>query len=274
MPPPGFDAQPPGFDSQPPPPPPIDASRPEVAPPNDCPDADSTLIYLLDANQRLFSFYPPTLDFTNIATLACPGGDMPYSMAVDRKGKAFSVFYPGGALMEISTATAACTTAKYQPGQHGFTVFGMGFSGNATSETLYVAQADPNFMATSGGLGSIDTTTFGLSFIGTFSQPLNRCELTGTGDGRLFAFCVDSNTGSTIAQIDPATAQVIGENHLQVGTSSDAFAFAYWGGSFWIFTGSGNSTITQYDLDTQKESTVTTVPALIVGAGVSTCAPR
>jgi hypothetical protein len=152
----------------------------------------------------------------------------------------------------------------------------MGFSGNDTSESLYVAQADPNFMGTSAGLGMIDTTTFQLSFIGTFSQPLNRCELTGTGDGRLFAFCVKQDTGSVIAQIDPATATVIGQNHLQVGTSADAFAFAYWGGSFWIFTsaGGGTSTVTQYDLDTQKESTATTVPAVIVGAGVSTCAPR
>jgi hypothetical protein len=290
FPPPGFDAQPPGFDSQPPPPPPIDANKPDVPIPNDCPDADSTLIYLLDGNQGLHSFFPPTLEFKNIATLACPAMDEnPYSMAVDRKGKAFALFarfsgntFTQGDIFEVSTATAACAATKYVPNQSGFITFGMGFSGTETTESLYVAQADINNTGMPTSLGTIDTTTLQLSVVGTFTQPLPRCELTGTGDGRLFAFCVNTGNnarGSIIAQIDPGSGTVLGENKLQAGSPSDAFAFAYWGGSFWIFTSDVNtqtnaSTVTQYDLDTQTESTATTVPAVIVGAGVSTCAPR
>src|SRR5262249_18576882 len=60
-----------------------------------CPDAGSTLIYVLTATNDLYSFYPPTLGFTRIGTLACgSSGSSPFSMAVDRRGIAYSVFYP------------------------------------------------------------------------------------------------------------------------------------------------------------------------------------
>ncbi len=274
---PGFDGMPPDFDA----PmeldalPPIDGSRPDVPRPNDCPDADATLVYVLSSNDVLYSFFPPTLEFKTIGKIVCPAGNThPYSMAVDRKGKAYSVFDQGD-LFQISTATAACAPTGYQVDQLGWTTFGMGYSGDTTSESLFVAEGNTNGMGgTSQGLGIIDTTTFKLTKIGPFSVPLARCELTGTGDGRLFAYCVNSTTGSVIAQIDPKTANVIAQNQLKVGTVNDAFAYAFWGGSFWIFSGQGTTTVTQYDLDTLTESTVTSLADQIVGAGVSTCAPR
>ena len=241
---------------------------------NECPDAGSTLIYVITSQNELFSFYPPTLAFKKIGNIACKSSSTPFSMAVDRLGTAYSVFSDGN-LFQISTANAACKSTTFAPNQLGWQNFGMGYSADSDGgETLYVVEVD--FQTPSKGLGDIDTQTFKLNLVGTFQPALTpECELTGTGDGRLFALCLPQNgTGSTLAQIDPATAKVIGANSLKVGGGNQALAFAFWGGDFWIFTSPGNTTtVTQYDPQTQSEKAVTTLGSTIVGAGVSTCAP-
>jgi hypothetical protein len=244
--------------------------------PTDCPDAGSTLVYVVTAENDLYSFYPPTLAFSKIGTIACPNTkSTPYSMAVDRKGTAFSVF-ADGTLWQISTANAACKATSYVPSPQGtpFFNFGMGFVGTLTTDTLYVC--DANFgNVNSKGLADIDTTTFKRNFVANFQPELPRCELTGTGDGRLFAFCLLTSGGSEIAEIDPQTAKVIAVNQLKVGNVNDAFAYSFWGGYFWIFHGpGGNTTVVQYDPQTFAETNVTTLNRTIVGAGVSTCAPQ
>lgn len=250
----------------------IDSTKPDVPLPNNCPDAGSTLVYLVSSDNNLMSFFPPSLSFKTIGKLACPstGGATPFSMGVDRKGVAYVVF-TNGSLYRVSTATAACIATSFQPGQMGFSTFGMGFAGDNIGEELYVAQSD----SPSGGLATIDTTTYTLGFVGKFNPDIPRTELTGTGDGRLFGYWpnTDGNPGGALAQIDRKTAQVTGVNALKTGSSQDAFAFAFWGGVFWIFTGTGSSTVTRYDLDNQSEQAVTSTSSLIVGAGVSTCAP-
>jgi len=244
--------------------------------PTDCPDAGSTLVYVITAENDLLSFYPPTLAFTNIGKISCPGAtSTPYSMAVDRLGTAYSVF-ADGTLWQISTANASCKPTSYVPSPQGtpFFNFGMGFAGDQNSESLYVA--DASFNANSLGLATLDTKTFKRNFIADFQPELPRCELTGTGDGRLFAYCVfTSGSGSQIAEIDPQTAKIIAINKLQTGQSNDAFAYAFWGGFFWIFHGPGGSTtVVKYDPATLSETPVTTLGQTIVGAGVSTCAPQ
>ena len=116
---------------------------------------------------------------------------------------------------------------------------------------------------------------FAFKFIAKFSPPLDRTELTGTGDGRLFGWSPNSQgSGSRLVEIDRSNAKVLAANNLQIGTPNDAFAFAFWGGDFWIFTSQGGpTTVTKYDPGTTKESTATTTSVQIVGAGVSTCAP-
>jgi hypothetical protein len=253
--------------------PPIDAF-PDVPPPTDCPDAGATLVYVISSQNELFSFYPPTLAFTKIGTVACPSKSTPFSMAVNRLGIAFSVFQDGN-LFQVSTANAACKATAYTPGQQGWSTFGMGYAGAADGgDTLYVAEG--HYTGSSKGLGSIDTASFKLKIIGGFTPSLTQCELTGTGDGRLFAFCLPQGTsGSTLAEINPANANVIAENTLKVGQPNDAFAYAFWGGDFWIFTApGGTTTVTKYDPVSMSETAVTTLGSTIVGAGVSTCAPQ
>lgn len=256
----------------------IDTTKPDVPIPNDCPDADSTVVYLISETNDLMSFFPPTLSFKTIGKISCPTMGTPFSMGVDRKGSAYIVFTTGE-LFKVSTLTAACSKTAFKPmPMAGFDTFGMGFSGDNNGELLYVAGSPITQGVASAGLADIDTTqmNYPFKFINAFVPSLGRTELSGTGDGRLFGWSPnDTCCGSRLSQIDPATAKIIGANNLKIGTPNDAFAFAFWGGDFWIFTSPGGpTTVTKYDPGSKMESTATTTNVTIVGAGVSTCAPQ
>ncbi|HEY1960608.1 MAG TPA: hypothetical protein VGH28_33585, partial [Polyangiaceae bacterium] len=216
----------------------------------------------------------PTLGFSKIGDINCSQQATPFSMAVDRSGIAYSVFTDGN-LFQVSTLNAACKPTTFKPNQAGISTFGMGFSGAADAgETLYIAaDNDPQ----TSRLGSIDTQSLALTVIGAFHpQGGARCELTGTGDGRLFAFCLPQNGGGsgTLVNLDPATAQIISQVSINVGSSQDAFAYAFYGGLFYIFTGTQGSTVTTFDPISLTTKTVASLGSTIVGAGVSTCAPE
>jgi hypothetical protein len=246
----------------------VDVVFPDVPIISDCPDAGETLVYVLGADNELYSFYPPTREFKYIGTIACPSSSSPFSMAVTRSGIAFTCFFDG-TLYEISTANAACKGTTYaQAAQFG--QFGMGYAGAPDGgETLYVADHHDH-------LDTIDTTKFVASIVGSITPPQTECELTGTSDGRLFGFC-PAQGFSWFIEIDPKTANTISSHKLAIGLngSSYDFAFAFWGGKFWFFLSNGGvgSTVTEYDSTTQSETDVATAPIAIVGAGVSTCAP-
>jgi hypothetical protein len=249
----------------------IDVVFPDVPIVSDCPDAGATLVYVLGSANQLYSFYPPTLAFTPIGTIGCTSPSSPNSMAVTRSGIAFAGFL-NGTLFEVSTANAACKSTTYQPNQDGMLTFGMGYAGDPDGgETLYVAGNGGD--GGGQGLASIDTTLFKLDFIAQFQPMQPNCELSGTGSGQLFGFC-PLTTGSVLNEIDTSTAQIITSHHLAAGSNAQSFAFAFWGGDFWIFTGNGGSTITEYDPIALTETNVATAPIEIVGAGVSTCAPQ
>jgi hypothetical protein len=243
-----------------------------------CPDADATYIYLVTEQNELFSFFPPDLSFKFIGNLVCPvlGSATPFSMAVDRRGVAY-VLYSDGTLYRVSTATAACTATTFTPNQNGFDTFGMGFASDfgGPAERLYVS--DNDFDGQLLGLGFIDTTTFSLSSIGSFGTTIRRSELTGTGDGRLFAYWPDNlaGGGSHLTELNKATGQVVAQTDLPIGDRNDAFAFAFWGGDFWIFTSAGGTTDVSRFRPTDGTTTMPAKhPSTVVGAGVSTCAPQ
>jgi hypothetical protein len=287
-------------------PPPLTVTT-DGASPTQCADASATLIYVVTEQSNLYSFDPNAIGsaaspFARIGPIVCPpgpnGASMPFSMAVDSAGIAYVVFESGD-LYRVSVANAACALTSFVPGQMGFsTRFGMGFAqnGSGIGETLYVASDDDGGAGASSQLGSIDISTFALRSIGTFVPFLNSAELTGTGAGELFAFfapadCAGSKNcaASVIAQVDPATAQVIGQSGLPFGQGI-AWAFAFWGGDFYTFTatpagqpGSDAVGATVVHLFRPADGTIVAVadgpigpagPELVVGAGVSTCAPQ
>jgi hypothetical protein len=163
----------------------------------------------------------------------------------------------------------------------------MGFStnGGGPSETLFVAGGDlvtspnPTAPAPNQDLGSIDVTTFQLTDIGAFNPFINDVELTGTGDGRLFAFwSTDEVSNTNISEIDKTTGDVTGTDELPGTSLGNAWAFGFWGGDFYTFTQPGGnpqpSQVTQFDPVTKAQSVIAGYPSGIVGAGVSTCAPQ
>lgn len=247
-------------------------------PTDDCSEA-AKLIYVVGVSYELYSYHPPTKQFKEIGLISCPAsGATPFSMAVDRSGRAW-VLHNNGQIYYVDTTTADCTPSGFQPYQQGFTTFGMGFVSDtpgSSEETLYVG----NFSGQN--LGKIDKTTLVLTPVGNYSGGLSgSAEITGTGDARLYGF-FNSNGGTTtnVAQIDKDSAAIL-SNAQPAGVSvGNGWAFAFWGGSFYLFTApDGTSRVTKFTPDPNNPNTGTTsievqsVGFTIVGAGVSTCAP-
>lgn len=237
---------------------------------------ETQFIYTLAADTTLSRFDPPTLTFTTIGLLDCPSvSASPFSMAVDRNAQAWVVF-TDGTLARVDTKTAKCTPTSFVPGQAGFTTFGMGFSSNSpgsAEETLFVSES--SFGGSTLGLAKIDVQTLKLTLIGQYDKLSARAEMTGTGDARLFgAF---EGSPYIVAEIHKTDAKVLSQakqSAVSYPPGSSNFAFAFWGGDFWLFAGPGSKTdVFQYKPATGETLNVTMTSAIIVGAGVSTCAP-
>jgi hypothetical protein len=251
--------------------PPVDVYR------NDCPDAAALLVYTIADDYTLQSFNPETGQFRTVGSIKCGAGpfDTPFSMAVDRRGTAYVLFTDRN-IYKVSTATGACVGTSFVGGTNNFNLFGMGFATNSIgpTETLYIA-GDADKGAT--GIARVDTNTFGVTVIGDpgFSQG----ELTGTGDGRLFAFYrqTPGDSDSWIGEIDTTNGQVLGERHFPTVDQGRGWAFAFWGGDFYMFHAPNDHTIvTRWRPADDSVTDVAQAPAgvSIVGAGVSTCAPQ
>jgi outer membrane protein assembly factor BamB len=239
------------------PPLPFDAGSLPDAP--GCTSSGPTSIYVVTESANLLRFDPASATFQAIGPLIYTFiiTSVPSSMAVDRTNTAY-VAHLDGTIARVDTQTGVSTATAYSG---PFTSFGMGFvrDPGGMSETLYIA---PN-----NGLAAVDMTTWRTMFVGTWSLGLS--ELSGSPDGRLFAF-----VGSTVSQVDPSTAGVlatIAVVHLDVGAG---WAFAYWGGDFYLFTApNGSSIVTRFRPSDGSLVQVASLSQIIVGAGVSTCAP-
>ena len=259
------------------------------------------LVYVVDEANRLLSFDPRKLDvaqdpFTLIGTLACqpqlgsvPGRTgqpvTPFSMAVDREGTAW-VMYTSGEIFKVSIQDASCQASPYTARQANLLLFGMGFvtdTAGGTTEKLYVgggrADTGPN-----GQLAVIDTSVAAPSptILGTLSAVAESApEMTGTSEAKLFAFYPGLNK-AYVQEVNKANGAPLGTEFLipgGLGGQVRAWAFAQWGGKFYIFVttavgATNNSTVRVIDRATGTYSQpLQNLPYLIVGAGVSTCAP-
>ena len=181
-------------------------------------------IYVVATDKTMYRFYPDTLTFVRIGTLGCATTAGTFSMAIDRRGTAW-VEYTDGRLYAVDTTNAKCKATPFVPGQTGFANFGMGYAKNgdsANGETLYIAGA---------GLAALDTKTFELKFLGSLT--FGRTELTGL-DTALYAFSVGSGV---IAGLNKTTGATQVTYRTSATDADNAFAFAQWGGDFWLFTG-------------------------------------
>ncbi len=245
---------------------------------SDCAHDATAYVFVLSSDGALYRFAPDLKVFTKIGPLGCTSVSIPNSMAVDRHATAW-VNYLDGTIRAVNTADAGCTGRTINMPSAWESV-GMGFASSdagAATEALYVAGSATN---TSSGLGRLDLDAGSVTALGQFTAPLTATdtELTGTGDGRLFGFFASSPV--RLAQIDKASAAILSSTPFtQIGTPQ-YFAFSFWGGRFYFYTypnaTPGSSTnVTEYDPTTGAVNTtyMTDIGFLIVGAGVSTCAP-
>jgi hypothetical protein len=236
------------------------------------------LVYVLTDQNQLYSFNPGLKVFAQIGTLNCNTTMLPNSMAVDRSAIAWvnfvDQFDSSGAIYKVNMADASCAASPAVTLPTGWYRIGMGFSSNgagSTDETLYVASINGN------GLGKINASNT-LVPIAAFSPSTfatASAELTGTGNGNLFAYFQTSTV--QVGQINKTTAAVTNPRTITGLAMPQAWAFSIWAGSFYLFSAgaSGNSNVTKYDpqAGTIDNAYMTNVGFRIVGAGVSTCAP-
>jgi hypothetical protein len=194
-------------------------------------------------------------------------------MAVDRSSIAWVVFNDGRLFRVDIVNNATCTATTYVPNQaSGFNTFGMGFVSDTpggSTETLYLGSYDGV------GIARLDLSTMAVAPVGAYDLLSDPAEMTGTGDARLFGF-FQSFPSTIVAEIDKASGHILTQAPQPTVDIGTAWAFAFWGGDFWLFTcpNSVSSQVDQYRPSTQATSTVVTnVGFRIVGAGVSTCAP-
>ncbi|MFO0564875.1 MAG: hypothetical protein U0263_04385 [Polyangiaceae bacterium] len=248
-------------------------------------DPEDLFVYLVTSEKDFYRYDPGTGEVKLIGTLNCPIDGNPFSMGVSRSGIAYVVYRPNmlgatppGQLFQVNVETAACKKTKFEPNQHDFGLFGMGFAldDDGLGETLYVAESGKPG-ADSLGLASIDLGSYVLSPIGPFSQnPGNRIELTSSDDGKLWGYILDpAGNGGYVAHIDKHTAEVLEVTPVAAG-NDHAFAFAYWGGDFYVFTSpsGGPTKITRYHPADSSTQVVGSIAKTVVGAGVSTCSVK
>jgi hypothetical protein len=259
------------------------------------------LVYVVDENNGLRSFDPRKLaagqePFTLIGTLNCqpqlpsvPGRDgepvTPFSMAVDRDAVAW-VMYTSGEIFKVSTQDASCQASPYTARQNNLLLFGMGFVTDAAggmTEKLYAGggRADTSPM---GQLAVIDVKQAAPAptILGTLTAAAEQApELTGTGDAKLYGFFPGLNK-AFVQEVNRTNGAATGQEYLipgGLGGQTRAWAFAHWGAKFYIFVttavgGVTNSTVRVIDKANGGYTlALERLPYLIVGAGVSTCAP-
>ena len=243
-----------------------------------CGDA-AKLVYVVDSSNKLSTFDPMTKTFRDVGNLSCPAGLLarPFSMSLDRDAIAW-VLYNNGELFRVDTATLGCTKSQWttQSGlQAGLLFFGMSFSTDTvggTTDTLFISGG--NSQMSNATLAKLSLQTFTAMPIGTVA---GWPELTGTGNAELWGWFPDASA-PRIQQLDKASGAGLTMYALpQLAGTPSAWAFAFWGGDFWVFLQRMNETSTtihQVDGATGAIESSTAAPGRrIVGAGVSTCAP-
>jgi hypothetical protein len=250
---------------------------------NSCPDS-AKLVYLLDSNNSLWSFQPNPTDITksiltSLGPLKCATTLQPNAMAVDRTGIAWVEYVPADDTVtnqdsvfkvDVNSAALTCTATTYKTSAFG-TRYGMGFVANApmsSAETLFVATGNAPFQ-----LGTFDISAL---TIATVSSLKGGPELSGTGDARLWGFYPDP-TMPRVSEINKMTgAEGMSYPIPQAMGTEDGYAFAFWGGDFWVFLkkDTETSTVLYHVKGTDGSvNTWTMTGHWIIGAGVSTCAP-
>ncbi|MCU0662276.1 MAG: hypothetical protein MUC50_08115 [Myxococcota bacterium] len=231
---------------------------------------EAKYIYVVTTDKALLKFDPGSKMFFEIGEIDCPEYNSPVSMAVSRDAVAY-VLYDGGKLFRVSTSDASCQGQMADLWTGNQETRGMGFAtvGNSTVEVLYTYRMNP----APPQLATIDTHTWKTTPIGPMT---GRPELTGTGKGELWGFFASAPSGPIVARVDTETGALATTFDASAVGGPESWAFAFWGGAFYIFSKEYNEpSTTVYEVKATGQLSVymANTGVNIVGAGVSTCAP-
>ena len=237
-------------------------------PEGDCEDTRD-LIYVIDrAEKALYLYDPVARAYEHLGELDCgPFAGDPGSMSVSRSGYAY-VRYRDNTVYSVDLRTMECEETDYES---DFGSFGMGFvteHARTWEDHLYVANARD--------LAVLKTETWEMTTIGRLPS---QSELTGNGRGELWAM-LPLEQPAKLARLSQTNGTITASHDLPGFPNPreiDTFAFATWGGEFFLFVrsyGMGRSTDV-YRVDSQGNFSMHQENSGrdIVGAGVSTCAP-
>jgi hypothetical protein len=227
----------------------------------------------------LLRYEPTTNTVTEIGPIGC-ADIAPFSMAVDRAGTAWILSARGGnGLYRVDTEDASCERTPYVPNQNGWEEYGMGFAADgvdATTEQLYVIGGPRALIHDEGAevlFGTLDTATLEITTRTRIFSGI--AELSGTGEGDLWGLF--SHPANAVERMDKLTGARSTSYPVPEVGGIFARAVAFWGGDFYLFV-SGSletpSTIFRLETVTGRVTRLAEMTnRLVVGAGVSTCAP-
>jgi hypothetical protein len=264
-------------------------------PPGECPCVGTGEgIYLLSDTGVLWTFDPDTLEFEELGAVECPTTGWPTAMAVDRQGGALLAYVvdPVGAGVPPTIETfaielgdpSACEAAVL-PLPDDRMLAGTGYASASAADPcddlyLFARSAVDDAPGTS-AIARVDDDG---NWVELGAAPWMSAQLSGTGDGRLFAFAFaagdEGNFGeASLVELDKNDAAVVEAVDVPQGSDGDSMAFAFWGGDAWFFTDGWHDTSVVRRLDHDGSDgggtsvVVDETPMRIMGAGVSTCAP-
>ena len=248
--------------------------------------AATKFVYVIDANNTLYKFDPSIASpqaFTAVGPMGCSAGAGPNSMSVGRDGYAYVLYGTDGPLggyncagiYKVDITSAACQgKTPFICGSANFQKFGMGFtsvSTGSTQDALYLGNS------LTPALGRVDLASGQVTGISTLP---GAAEFTGNANGELWGF-FPGQSPPAVLRIDKSKGSVLKSLPLAglpaVGTGGYAYAFAFWGGAFYIFyqvdSISSSSDVWKLLPDGSLTKYIPDTGMRIVGAGVSTCAP-
>jgi len=205
------------------------------------PGDHTTHIFLMSQDGEVWSFDPEANAAEFVVGPVCRG-IRPFSMAVDARGRAFiqDLDSLGVEVLDLTglSGGGACEASAYERRDPRYGLFGMSFATPSASDTcadLFVFTYDgdgpfsegPDF----GRLGVIDPATGALADIALIDY--DGGELSGTGDGRLFAFTgVDP---AKLVEYDEETGAALETIPLEGFSKTNASAMAFFAGDLYLF---------------------------------------
>lgn len=245
-----------------------DTGRPIDPPPeNDCKGLEDA-IYVIDKDREAIYYYDTReAEFNHVGDLDCGQfAGQPASMSIARNGVAYVRYYDD-TLYAVNLETMECEETEYES---DFGHFGMGFA-----TTRVNGFEDELFIANRSQLARLNVNSWDVTTVGTLPS---QSELTGNRLGQLWAI-LPLEVPARVVEINKENARVERTINLEGFPSAftiDTFAFANWGGDFFIFVrqnGMGESTrVYQVSGDGSMSVAAEDTGMNVVGAGVSTCA--